>query len=140
MLRFRRQNRQLVQKRSERTYKLGELVVAKNRKARCGQQKVPSLEQYRIELEAKVGVLEARRTISRCRVRPSTVSENNMKRVLPGAIFQYQGRCYLLKGTTAKKYYTAVDYGKKRFPMRDCKIVVKNKGLIFFKKVLIQNF
>ena len=50
---------------------------------------------------------------------------NNPERVFPGAVFEYQGRRYVMSGQlTNGKYLWAEGISKKNFPARDCRILI----------------
>ena len=127
---FRRQNRQIVHSTKERTYKLNTTVIAKNRKDRV-EQKWVSLETFRLNLEGKIGKTEARKVISQLNCLPSKRQRNDMNRILAGATFEYNGKRYILKGKTAKIYYTAYGNEGQRCPIKKCKIIHKNSGIVF---------
>ena len=55
---------------------------------------------------------------------------NDTKRILPGAIFYYEGKRYVLSGQLTKgAYYRAEGQGNKNFPSKDC-IIYRNSGLV----------
>ena len=85
VLQFRRHDRQLVRKQSERTYYLSGKKVCKNRHRRF-EQKELSLAEYRQQHPDDVG---------RLTVKPSKRSYNNTRRLMPGAVFLYKGKRYV---------------------------------------------
>lgn len=71
----------------ERVYKLDGKVVAKNRKPRFEQPKgMPALSTSGL----------SREEVSRLRVVPSYRSHNDLSRVLPGALYEVDGRLCVL--------------------------------------------
>jgi len=51
---------------------------------------------------------------------------------MPGAVFYYKGTRYVMRGQHNKgQYLQAVGMGSKDFPVKDCKIVAQNEGLVF---------
>lgn len=51
---------------------------------------------------------------------------------MPGAVFIYEGKHYVLSGNSHYgQYYMAIGCGAKTFPAKKCKIVQKNKGLVY---------
>ena len=56
----------------------------------------------------------------------------NPQTLMPGAVFIYQGKHYVLLGTANEgRYYRAVGQGKKNFPSKDCNVVKQNIGLVY---------
>ena len=128
---FRRHNRQLIHRQTERVYKLDGKIVAKNRRKRTGQ-KEPSLHEWYIEMKQKYGKMEARKLQSKLEVIKSKRSYRNPASILPGAEFIYNKERYILTGTlTNGKYYRAYGQGNKNFKASDCKILKHNYGLVF---------
>ena len=65
-------------------------------------------------------------------VEKSTKLYRNSDTVLPGALFVYKGKSYILTGTSNKgRYYRALGYGTKNFKAKECQIVKQNTGLVF---------
>lgn len=128
---FRRHNRQLIHRQTERTYKLDGKIVAKNRRKRMSQTE-NSLHEWYIEMKQKYGKTEARRLQSKLEVVKSKRSYRNKASVLPGTEFIYKKKRYTLTGTlTNGQYYRAYGQGSKNFKASECKIVKHNKGLVF---------
>ena len=128
---FRRHNRQLIHKQTERTYKLDGKTVAKNRRKRIGQ-KEPSLHEWYIETKQKYGKMEAKRLQSKLKVVKSKRSYRKPASILPGAEFVYNKKRYILTGTlTNGQYYRALGEGDTNFKAKNCKIVKHNCGLVF---------
>lgn len=131
--RFRRHNRQIVHKTSERTYKLNGSVIAKNRKARTGQKGLSVQEYYEQRCQER-GQQEAFREISQMKVFPSKRSYNEKDRVLPGAICLYDKKIRIVHMKTATRYYVDEITGK-RFPIAQSQLLQHNAGWCFIQKV-----
>ena len=70
--------------------------------------------------------------ISELVVSKSTRGYRNPNTLMPGTIFIYQEKHYVLSGTANEgRYYRAVGQGKKNFPSKDCKVVRQNTGLVY---------
>lgn len=53
-------------------------------------------------------------------------------RIMPGAVFQYEGKRYVMTGQiTNGKYYRACGQEKRNFPAANVRILRKNTGLVF---------
>ena len=51
---------------------------------------------------------------------------------MPGAIFLYKNKRYVLTGQLANgAYYRAVGCEKQNFPAQECVILTKNTGLVY---------
>ena len=128
---YRRHNRQLIHKQSERTYKLDGQVVAKNRTKRMGQTE-PSLRDWYQANKRTLGKTETKCLQSQFKVLKSKRSYRNPDTILPGAIFLHQGKRYVLSGTANQgRYYRAVGEGTKNFKVKDCKLVKYNQGFVY---------
>ena len=126
---FRRHDRALINNQRERTYyamrmqdgKMKRVAVAKNRKPRF-EQKGPSL--------ADAGL--SRQEISRLEVKKSIRYYNEPGRLMPGAEFFYNGKRYIMTGQlSGGAYLRAAGQGKTNFRRADCRIVRKNRGLVY---------
>ncbi|MBQ7585903.1 MAG: hypothetical protein IJU40_06635, partial [Desulfovibrionaceae bacterium] len=62
---------------------------------------------------------------------PSKRQRNDMNRILAGETFEYNDKRYILKVKTSKIYYIAYGNDKKRFPIKECRIIHKNLGIVF---------
>ena len=70
--------------------------------------------------------------ISELVVVKSTRGYRDQNTIMPGAVFMYHGKHYVLSGTSNQgQYFRAVGQGKTNFPTKDCKIVRKNTGLVY---------
>lgn len=128
---FRRQNRSLVNAQTERVYKLGGRMVAKNRKKRTGQETDALEDWYNRQVET-YGKQEADCMRSRLKVTKSERRYNNPGRMMPGAVFLYEGVRYVMRGQHCNgAYLQAVGMGSRDFPARKCKILTRNTGLVF---------
>lgn len=78
------------------------------------------------------GKKAADRMRSGLRVTKSTRYYNTKDRILPGAVFEYNGERHALQSQlTGGAYYRAADGGTKNYPARDCWILNRNTGLVF---------
>ena len=128
---FRRHNRQLIHRQTERTYKLNGEIVAKNRQKRIGQTS-PSLREWYKDTKRKLGKKETKQLQSKLKVLKSTRSYRNPNSIMPGAIFFYKNKRHILSGISDKgRYFRALGQGTKNFKAKDCKIIKYNTGLVF---------
>ncbi len=129
---FRNHNRAIINNQHERTYKLKNKIIAKNRNPRTGQDKnIPALSTWFNDLCKRIGYIQARKILSILTVKKSTRAYNNLNRILPGAIFIYNSKRYILSGNRAKNlYFRAYGYGTKDFLVRKC-IIIKRKSLVY---------
>lgn len=127
---FRRHDRAIIKSQTERIYRLDNEIVAKNRHKRT-DQKEDSLAAWYAKTLREKGRLEANTLRSQLVAIKSQRRYNDRKRELPGAIFLYENKRYVLQGQlTNGQYYRAVGMGNKNFPARDCKMVAHNSGLV----------
>lgn len=128
---YRRHDRANIKSQRERTYYLDRKMVAKNRKKRT-DQKSDSLQEWYLKVKAEYGTAAAEKMRSRLTVKKSKRSYNRKDRVLPGAVFLYKGKRYVMRSQlTGGKYYRAYGCGDKNFPAKDCILVERNKGLVY---------
>lgn len=128
---FRRQDRSLVYAQTERVYKLDGVTVAKNRKKRT-EQKTDSLEDWYNRQVALYSKKKADFMRSRLTVIKSKRRYNDLTRVMPGAVFMYNGVRHVLSGRlTEGQYFRAVGDTKTNYPASKCKIIRHNEGLVF---------
>ncbi len=65
-------------------------------------------------------------------IKKSNRRYNRLDRLMPGAVFYYKGTRYVMRGQHCEgRYLQVVGMGTKDFPVKDCKIVVHNEGLVF---------
>ena len=122
IVQYRRHNRALVKRQTERTYYLDGKVVCKNRHKRF-EQKTDSLE----ELSMKHPDL-----VSKLTVKESKRSYNDPHRKLPGAVILYNKTRYILSGrSSGGKEYRMLGHGKKYFAASKCTILLNNAGLVY---------
>lgn len=127
---FRRHDRSIINNQRERTYKLDGKTVAKNRKTRF-EQKGPSLQDWFLEEAREVGMKTAMKLRSELTVTKSTRRYNNPGRRLPGAVFLYEGKRYVMTGQLSNgKYLRALGEGKRNFPIGKCAFIGQG-GLVF---------
>ena len=128
---FRKHNRANIHHQTERTYKLDEKIVARNRHKRM-EQKTDSLQDWYEDMVTKYGEVQAKILRSKLTVQKSTRYYNTKERLLPGTIFSYDGGRYVLTGQlTGGAYYRAYGQGKKNFPARQVRILCQNEGLVY---------
>ena len=136
---FRAHNRQIIHCQRERTYYYGRKAVAKNRKARF-EQEMDSLQTWlnglQIDKTQKQQLLSCFNPIKAVSAKNptgvvrSTRIYNRMDRILPGATFIYKKKRYVLAGTRSKIYYQPVG-SEDKILISKCKIIKKNKGLVY---------
>ena len=138
---FRRHDRQRVKAQFERTYKQQTVkngkakweTVAKNRRPRF-EQADPSLQDWFKEQCDLAGEKEARKQMSALKAIKSRRSYNDKKRILSGAIFEYEGKRYVLGGQKNNGAYF-YPYGenpdKTHFQVKKCIILKQSGGLVF---------
>lgn len=124
---FRSHNRQIIHAQRERTYRLDRKIIAKNRKPRFEQdKKIPALSDWYAAQCKKAGMAEARKQLSVVVATKSVRYRNNLKRILPGAIFLHKGKRYVLSGMHSKgALLRACGQGKKEFPAKQCHIAMR---------------
>ena len=111
--------------------KKNKTLVAKNRNKRT-EQKEHSLKDYYKMNQQLYGRKKAKGIQANLLVEKSTKLYRNSDTVLPGALFVYKGKAYILTGTSNKgRYYRALGYGTKNFKAKECQIVKQNTGLVF---------
>lgn len=119
---FRRHDRQIVRKQSERTYCLDGKVVCRNRHKREGQTS-DSLEEFRKKHPDQV---------CRLTVKKSKRSYNNPDRLMPGTVFYYQGRRCVLTGTKNKgTRYMFNGCSPSGVSAKQCTVILQNAGLVY---------
>ena len=131
IMQFRRQDRAIINAQTSRTYKLDGKTVAQNRKKRMNQ-KNDSLEDWYLKQVQLHGQKKAARMRSRLTVKKSQRRYNNPERMLPGAVFLYKGKRYVMKGQHCNgDYLQAVGMGSRDFPVKECTIIKRSQGLVF---------
>ena len=128
---FRRHNRANIHCQTERTYKLNRKIVAKNRRKRTGQIEVDSLHDWYVKTKQKFGKQQAKHLQKQLIVTKSKRRYRDTNGILPGAVFLYDGKQYVLTGTlTNGAYYRAYNEGNRNFPAKKCTIVKRNAGIV----------
>lgn len=128
---FRRHNRARIHHQTERTYKLDGKVVAKNRKKRM-DQKTDALEDWFESMVQKHGQQQANKLRSKLTIQKSTRHYNTPDRVMPGAVFLYLGKRYVMTGQiTGGLYYRAYGENTMNFPAKRIRIIRNNTGLTY---------
>ena len=149
---FRRHNRQLIKARYERKYykvekeiiekpfkngktnikvKEKKVLVATNRHKRCNQKSY-SLTSYRTKLRETYDEKTVDKMISQLVVEKGRNRYRSKNLIMPGAIFIYENKRYVLSGTcNYGNYFMAVGYDKKTFPTKKCKVVAQNTGFVY---------
>ena len=122
IVQFCRHSRANINNQRERTYRLDGRIVCRNRHKRF-EQKGDSLEEFRQKYPDQV---------SRLTVTKSTRYYNDADRLMPGAVFLFDGERYVLQSQlTGGRYYRAVGCEKRNFPAAKCTIIRENAGLVY---------
>jgi 5-methylcytosine-specific restriction endonuclease McrA len=131
---FRRHERSLIKSQRERTYKLNDKTVAKNRKPRFEQSGDALSDWYEKQVsEHGKNVADAMR--SNLTVAKSTRYYNSPDRLMPGTLFYCYGKLHVLSGQLSNgQYYRAVGDAKTNYPAKKCRVVRPNEGLVFIGK------
>ena len=120
---FRNHDRALVKAQTERTYRLDGKVVARNRKPRF-EQRGPALSDWFDSVAKEKGEKEAVCFLSKLEVSKSQRRYNNLERHLPGSVFLYKGKRYVMQGQrTNGKYLIPVGHADWNLPRKQCKFV-----------------
>ena len=122
IVQYRRHNRALIKRQTERTYYLDGKAVCKNRHKRF-EQKTDSLEEFSKkypDLVSKLTVKESKR------------SYNDLHRRLPGTVILYDKTRYILSGrSSGGTQYRMLGQEKKNFAASKCTILQNNAGLVY---------
>lgn len=119
---FRRHDRAIINNQRERTYYLNGKAVCKNRHKRF-EQKGDSLEEFRDKHPSDV---------KRLTVKKSIRYYNSDGRLIPGMVFSHNGQRHVMSGQlTGGKYLRAVGNNKTNYPIKDCRIIGRNIGLVY---------
>ena len=146
MEQFRRHDRARIKSFRNRYYYLGKEKVAVNRKKAVladpsGKEKngklktQDSLEEWFAKEAESNGLQEAEKKCSRLRAVKSIRIRNNMQRPLPGSIFIFEGKRYLLTGNHGEYYQTKVAGKTVEFLKSKCEIAAGNQGLVYTSQV-----
>lgn len=113
---FRNHDRSIIHSQRERTYYDGKTPVAKNRRKRTEQTGM-SLREWYLEQKRLYGRKQARQMQSRLTVRKSQRYYNDLYRFLPGTVFYYHGKQYVMTGQISNgTYFRAFGHGPQNFP------------------------
>jgi len=78
------------------------------------------------------GATEAKRRLSVLTVRKSTRNYNNRKRYMPGTVFKYKGKRYVLAGQRSNgQYFIPVGQPEVNIPVSKAQIIKSNAGLVY---------
>ena len=128
---FRRHDRAVVSCQRERAYRVGKTKVATNRRKRT-DQKTDSLAEWFEDMVLKRGRSKAEAMRSRISVTKSTRYYNREDRILPGAVFMFDGKEYVLQAQLSEgTYFRAVGMGTINYPVKKCRVVTQNTGLVY---------
>ena len=128
---FRRQDRSVIHHQAERSYYLGKQKIATNRKPRFEQPGDALSDWYEKQVQ-RYGKREAGKMLSAVTVKKSTRFYNASNRLMPGAVFDYNGQRYVMSGQlTGGKYLRAYGDTKTNYPVLKCRVLRKNEGLVF---------
>ena len=131
ILQFRKHDRANIHCQKERTYQLDGKTIAKNRKKRM-DQKANSLAEWFADMVKVHGAQEAEHMRSRLSVKKSARHCNTKRRVMPGTVFQYCGKRYVMTGQiSGGRHYRAYGCGEQNFLSRKVRIIQQNEGLVY---------
>ena len=131
---FRRHDRANIHAQTARTYKYEGNTVAKNRRAAMEGKpgNVPALSDWYEQQVKTYGIKEANRKRSVLTVRKSTRNYNNRKRYMPGTVFKYKGKRYVLAGQRSNgQYFIPVGYPEVNIPASKAQVIKSNTGLVY---------
>ena len=131
MKQFRRQDRSNIHHQTERSYYLDGKKIATNRKPRF-EQSVDALSDWYAKQVNELGKKEAAKLLGRLTVKKSQRAYNSQTRLMPGAVFYFEGERLVMSGQlTGGKYLRACGDTKTNYPISKCKIMKHNEGLVF---------
>ena len=133
---FRRHDRAHIKSQRERTYSYEGEVIAKNRNKRF-EQKDDSLAEWYASAIEKYGAAAARKMLADVSVKKSTRHYNDLKRILPGAVFKYGKKNFVLKGqqNNGTLYYAYSGEEKRTLIPASKTTTVRKGGLVFMPGV-----
>jgi hypothetical protein len=115
---YRRHDRRIIARVLDRQYLVKKKVVCKNRHKRYGQT-CDSLEEY-----AK------NNNLKNIEIKKGRHAYKNMNRILPGAVFIYNGKRYVMNGSC--NGYAIYSYTlEKAVNIKNCIFIKRNTGLVF---------
>ena len=122
VVQFRRHNRQINRCYHDRKYYLDGKLVARNRHKRTSQT-TDSLEEFAVVYPDKVSLLS---------VVPAHYVRNDLKRVMPGAVFLFENKRYVSFGIQSNgTRFTSPLLEKGYVSVSKCRLVKRNSGLVF---------
>lgn len=122
VVQFRRHDRQINRSYHDRKYYLEGVLVARNRHKRTSQTE-DSLEEFAAVHPDKVPLLN---------VVPAHYVRNDMKRIMPGAVFLFENKRYVSFGVQSKgSRFTSPLLEKGYVSVSKCQLVEQNSGLVF---------
>ena len=128
---FRRQNRAVINHQTERSYYLNKKKVATNRKPRF-EQSGDALSDWYTKQVNIYGRNDSDKMLSCLTVKKSSRSYNSKDRIMPGAVFVYNGQRHVMTGQlTGGRYLRAYGDIKTNYPVGKCQIIRNNEGLVF---------
>lgn len=127
---FRRQNRAVINAQTERTYYLEGKKVATNRRKRA-DQKTDSLEDYLKWQKELYGEEITQKICSMLTVKKSRRRYNDLKRLLPGAVFVYEGERHVMRGQQGRGRYLIACDSDDCFHATKVTVIAKNTGLVY---------
>ena len=78
------------------------------------------------------GKTEAEKLRSKLSVKASKRSYNTPGRIMPGCVFYYEGKRYVMTGQNSYgRYLRMYGCGTKSFPVSKCQMLKQNTGLVF---------
>ena len=94
-----------------------------------------SLREWHMDMIDRYGISTAKTMLSRLTVKKSIRHYNSKSRLLPGAVFLYEGKRYAMAGQLSNgQYYRAYGCGNKNFPANKCVTIQKCAGLVYVGK------
>ena len=91
------------------------------------------IRQFRRQDRSLIRAQVERTYRSQLEVTKSYRRYNDPDRLMPGAVFLFRGKRYVLQGRiTNGAYFKAVGEPKMNIPARDCRILKQNEDLVFF--------
>ena len=128
---FRRQDRSIIHHQTERSYYFDEQKIATNRKPRFEQTGTALSDWYKKQVKA-CDKAKADKMLSTLKVKKSSRSYNSEGRLMPGAVFSYNGQRHVMSGQlTGGRYLRAYGDTKTNYPASKCNILRSNEGLVF---------
>ena len=131
---YRRHDRARIRSQRERTYCVqnGYTKTGKPRYKAVAKNRRPRYEQEKSGYKALSDMEYTRQQISLLHVKKSVRYYNDTGRDLPGVEFFHNGKRYVKSGqSNGGIYLRAEGQGKTNFPASECRIVKKNRGMVY---------